>query len=352
MGKQKAIFLDLFGTLIHDHGAMDNVDSIRFKDKSIDALKKLQEHGYIAFLSVCRIDMPIPERSYLEDVQSYVMEKLLLNGIEDSSIYFVSYVQPQRVELHPLTLDVIGSLEKEHNLKLSSCVLVGDIMKDIKVGKKAGVKTALLSSPDDTPMEVDDEWVEPDMIFGGKVVVTSPDHTSGTDRIVEAVEKVAGDAEIVVNIQGDEPLVRPSDIDKCVAEITAKNNADWATLIYKLDVGSEDPNTVKVVCDSNGFALYFSRAQIPFDRDGNTPIQRFGHIGLYVYKIKALKKFASLKSTPLELAEKLEQLRALESGMKIVCVKTEKAYPGIDTPEDLANVNEIIKKNPELLNIK
>ncbi len=205
-----------------------------------------------------------------------------------------------------------------------------------------------------------DVWVATDDIkiadavenFGGKVVVTSPDHTSGTDRIVEAVEKVAGDAEIVVNIQGDEPLVRPSDIDKCVAEITAKNNADWATLIYKLDVGSEDPNTVKVVCDSNGFALYFSRAQIPFDRDGNTPIQRFGHIGLYVYKIKALKKFASLKSTPLELAEKLEQLRALESGMKIVCVKTEKAYPGIDTPEDLANVNEIIKKNPELLNIK
>jgi len=164
MGTQKAIFLDLFGTLIHDHGAMDNVDSIRFKNKSIEAIKKLQEHGYIAFLSVCRIDMPIPERSYLEDVQSYVMEKLLLSGIEDNSIYFVSYVQPQRVELHPLTLDVINSLKNEHNLKLSSCVLVGDIMKDIKVGKKAGVKTALLSSPDDTPMEVDDEWVEPDMI--------------------------------------------------------------------------------------------------------------------------------------------------------------------------------------------
>jgi len=188
--------------------------------------------------------------------------------------------------------------------------------------------------------------------FGGKVVMTSPNHSSGTDRIVEAIEKVAGGAEIIVNIQGDEPLVRPSDIDKCVAEITLKKNADWATLIYKLDVGAEDPNTVKVVCDSNGFALYFSRAQIPFDRDGKTPIQRFGHIGLYVYKIDALKKFASLKSTPLELAEKLEQLRALEAGMKIVCVKTEKAYPGIDTPEDLANVNEIIKKNPELINIK
>lgn len=187
--------------------------------------------------------------------------------------------------------------------------------------------------------------------FGGNVVMTSPNHTSGTDRIVEALEKVAAGDEIIVNIQGDEPLVRPADIDKCVSKIIAEENADWATLIYKLDFGSEDPNTVKVVCDSNGFAMYFSRAQIPFNRDGNNSVQRFGHIGLYVYKINALKKFASLKSTPLELTEKLEQLRALESGMKIICVETEKAYPGIDTPEDLELVNEILKKNPELINI-
>jgi len=164
MGTQKAIFLDLFGTLIHDHGEMDKVDNICFKDKSVEALKKLHDYGFIAFLSVCRIDMPIPERSYLEDVQSCVMEKLLLSGIEDSSIHFVSYVQPQHIELHPLTSEVIDSLKDEHKLKLSSCVLVGDLMKDIKAGKKAGVKTALISSPDDTPMEVDDEWVEPDLI--------------------------------------------------------------------------------------------------------------------------------------------------------------------------------------------
>ncbi|MCK5851944.1 3-deoxy-manno-octulosonate cytidylyltransferase [bacterium] len=187
--------------------------------------------------------------------------------------------------------------------------------------------------------------------FNGKVVLTSSEHTSGTDRIVEAVDKIAGCNEIVVNIQGDEPLVRPSDIDKCVAKIIEEENADWATLIYKSDTVSNDPNTVKVVCDSKGFALYFSRAQIPFDRDKNLPIQRFAHIGLYVYKINALKRFASLKSTPLELTEKLEQLRALESGMKIICVETEKAYPGIDTPEDLIRVNEIISKNPGLINI-
>jgi len=188
--------------------------------------------------------------------------------------------------------------------------------------------------------------------FGGKVVMTSSDHTSGTDRIVEAVEKVSDGVGIVVNIQGDEPLVRPADIDKCVAEIMKERSADWATLIYKLDSSSNDPNTVKVVCDLNGFALYFSRAQIPFDRDGGNSVQRFGHIGLYVYKIDALKRFASLKSTPLELTEKLEQLRALEAGLKIICVKTGKAYPGIDTPEDLSIVNEIIRKNPELINIK
>ncbi|RLD11700.1 MAG: 3-deoxy-manno-octulosonate cytidylyltransferase [Chlamydiae bacterium] len=190
--------------------------------------------------------------------------------------------------------------------------------------------------------------------FGGKVVMTKPDHTSGTDRIVEAVEKIAGDNKIIVNIQGDEPLVRPDDIDKCVAKITSEKNADWATLIYKLNANDDrnDPNTVKVVCDSKGFALYFSRAQIPYDRDKKSSIKRFGHIGLYVYKINALKHFASLKSTPLELIEKLEQLRALESGMKIICVETEKAFPGIDTPEDLANVNDIICKNPELISIK
>jgi len=190
--------------------------------------------------------------------------------------------------------------------------------------------------------------------FGGNVVMTSTDHLSGTDRIVEAVEKVPGNNEIVVNIQGDEPLVRPLDIDKCIEAITTEKNADWATLIYKLNNSSDvnDPNTVKVVCDSKGFALYFSRAQIPYDRDKKIPVERFGHIGLYVYKIDALKRFASLKSTPLELTEKLEQLRALESGMKIICVKTEKAYPGIDTPEDLVRVNEIISNNPELVNIK
>ncbi|RLD11699.1 MAG: hypothetical protein DRI44_02995 [Chlamydiae bacterium] len=164
MNTQKAIFLDLFGTLIHDHGAMDKIEDISFKNRSIDALKKFQDNGFIAFLSICRIDMPLPGRSYLQNVQNYVMEKLMLSGIEKKSIHFVSHVYPQSIELHPITLDVINSLKNEHKLKLSSCVLVGDLMKDIRIGKDAGVKTALLSSPDDSPMEVDDDWMEPDII--------------------------------------------------------------------------------------------------------------------------------------------------------------------------------------------
>ncbi len=164
MGTKKAIFLDLFGTLIEDHGEMEKVDKIRFKEKSIAALKVLQDNGFIAFISVCRINMPLPERNYLKNVKNFVKEKLIINGIKNDSIHFVSHVKPQRVEHHPLTLDVIQALKNEYKLKLSSCVLVGDLMKDIEIGKQAGIKTALLSSPVDSPLDVDAEWSEPDMI--------------------------------------------------------------------------------------------------------------------------------------------------------------------------------------------
>ena len=190
--------------------------------------------------------------------------------------------------------------------------------------------------------------------FGGKVVMTDKNHTSGTDRIVEAIDIINSNCDMVVNIQGDEPLIRPGDIDKCVSALSNSPEADWATLIYKLDPGfnASDPNTVKVVCNTNNFALYFSRAAIPFDREKTGGVTRYGHIGLYVYKTHALKQFAELKPTPLEKYEKLEQLRALESGMNIVCVNVDKAYPGIDTPEDLISVENIIKQNPGLLNIQ
>ena len=173
MGTQKAIFLDLFGTLIHDHGAMDKISDIQFKNKSLEALRELLDKDYIIFLSVCKIGMPIPGRSYLEKVQSYVLEKLLSNGFINDSIHFISRVEPQRVDLHPITFGVINSLKDEYDLKLSACVMVGDLMKDISVGKRAGVKTALLSSPDDSPIEVDDDWKEPDIIGENLLEITN-----------------------------------------------------------------------------------------------------------------------------------------------------------------------------------
>jgi len=188
--------------------------------------------------------------------------------------------------------------------------------------------------------------------FGGKAVMTRADHASGTDRIVEAIEKINNpDIDIVVNIQGDEPVIEPASINKCVEALNCKKTADWATLIYPISE-DDNPNIVKVVCDKNNFALYFSRALIPFVRDGSGSANRFAHIGLYAYRLNAIKKFAELPPSPLEQTEKLEQLRALENGMKIACAEVEHASPGVDTKEDLQFVENLIRENPGLMNIK
>ncbi len=188
--------------------------------------------------------------------------------------------------------------------------------------------------------------------FGGKAVMTRTDHASGTDRIVEALEKInKPNIEIVVNIQGDEPIIEPSSIDLCAKTLKNAEIAEWATLIYPIAI-ADNPNIVKVVCDKNNFALYFSRAQIPFDRDCTGKIKRYAHIGLYAYRTESIKKFAALPPSKLEKIEKLEQLRALENGMKIICAEVEQASPGVDTKEDLQYVENLIRENPELMNIK
>jgi len=191
--------------------------------------------------------------------------------------------------------------------------------------------------------------------FGGTALMTRADHASGTDRIVEALGAAdpAGLIDIVVNIQGDEPLIRPGHIQRCVEQFAATPGADWATLVYPL-VSEKDwanPNVVKVVRDVHGFALYFSRAPVPYNRDGSASVPRAGHIGLYAYRTEALRRFASLPPTPLEATERLEQLRALEHGMKILCVEVGKAEQGIDTPEDLAHAERILAAHPEYSNI-
>ena len=180
--------------------------------------------------------------------------------------------------------------------------------------------------------------------FGGRAVMTSPDHPSGTDRIAEVVRGLACD--LVVNIQGDEPLLDPEMVDRAVEPMVADPALPMGTLARPMGLEeATDPSKVKVVLDRQGCALYFSRAQIPFLRDGaapGDPTPFLLHIGLYVYRREALLRFASLPPSPLEERERLEQLRALEHGMRIRVVVTQHGSFGVDTPADLERVRRMM----------
>jgi 3-deoxy-manno-octulosonate cytidylyltransferase (CMP-KDO synthetase) len=178
--------------------------------------------------------------------------------------------------------------------------------------------------------------------FGGKVRLTRADHRSGTDRLAEVAASL--DCDIVVNVQGDEPLLDPRAIGEVVAPF-ADPSVSMATLFKRIQNPAElnNPNVVKVVLDRGGFAMYFSRAPIPYARDprgGWPPLYR--HIGLYAYRRSALLVLASLEPTPLESAESLEQLRALEHGIRIKAVETLYDSIGVDTPEDLEQVRRLL----------
>jgi 3-deoxy-manno-octulosonate cytidylyltransferase (CMP-KDO synthetase) len=209
--------------------------------------------------------------------------------------------------------------------------------------------------------------------FGGKVVMTSNRHPSGTDRIAEAVKKIKNISadDIIVNVQGDEPLIEPKMIDDVIALMDDKD-ASIGTLAKKIENIEEvlNPNVVKVVFNEEGYALYFSRAPIPYHRDifqktedkeqktdfkeknftlykGLPPeslssVFFFKHIGIYAYKQDALIRFSKAKTTRLENIEKLEQLRALEMGLKIKVGQTELETIGVDTPQDLERVEECL----------
>ena len=174
--------------------------------------------------------------------------------------------------------------------------------------------------------------------FGAEVVMTRSDHPTGTDRIAEAAASL--DAEAVVNVQGDEPLIEGFVIDAAVEALAADPGAALATVVHRADPAtSGDPNRVKVVLDDAGRALYFSRSPIPFVRDGAEPPPLWQHVGLYAYRRDFLLRFASLSPTPAERAEGLEQLRALEHGHPITCAVVEgwESVP-VDVPEDVARV--------------
>lgn len=181
------------------------------------------------------------------------------------------------------------------------------------------------------------------MSFGGNVVMTSRKHKSGTDRIGEAVKEIKCD--IVVNIQGDEPMISPANIDKAILPLL-NSSVNVSTLCKKISSAGEitNPSVVKVVKDKNGMALYFSRCPVPFNRDKSENVIYYKHIGLYVYTKEYLSKLVQLKPSKLELAEKLEQLRILESGENIKVIETNIDSHSVDTPADLRKVRKLIRK--------
>ena len=171
--------------------------------------------------------------------------------------------------------------------------------------------------------------------FGGEVVMTRASHPSGTDRIAEVAAGLT--AEVVVNVQGDLPFLDPDMVDAAIAPLQADEALPMATVKTAIRSAAEmeNPNVVKVVTAQNGDALYFSRSPLPYWRDGAGDARGFRHIGLYVYRREFLLRFARLAPTPLERAEKLEQLRALEWGYRIRVAETDWHGVEVDTPEDL-----------------
>lgn len=188
--------------------------------------------------------------------------------------------------------------------------------------------------------------------FGGDVIMTRPDHPTGTDRLAEVAAQL--DSELIVNVQGDEPLIDPLMIDQAVRPLLEDHSIQMGTLMSRIDQVDDfyNPNVVKVVIDRSGFALYFSRAPIPCPR-GFTPEQMatkvaelklYRHIGLYVYQRDLLLQYPQLPETPLEKLESLEQLRALEQGIRLFVAETESICHGVDTPQDLTRVAALMEK--------
>jgi len=194
-----------------------------------------------------------------------------------------------------------------------------------------------------TIIATDDERVfEAAGRFGARVRMTRADHLSGTDRVAEVAS--AENAEVIVNIQGDEPLIDPAAIDAAILPVAHDPDILMATLKKRIENPAEvaDPNVVKVVTDRAGDAIYFSRCPIPFDRDGAGG-GYYKHIGLYIYQREFLLNYSALPVGPLEQSERLEQLRALENGYRIRVVETEYESLGVDTPRDLERVSRLFE---------
>lgn len=199
--------------------------------------------------------------------------------------------------------------------------------------------------PDEVVVATDNELVEKAVLnFGGKAVMTSPDHPSGTDRLAE-VALMYPDVDVIVNVQGDEPMIPPEVIDRLAEAFNSDADLNMATMkVVMNEEDYENPAAVKVVTDQQGYALYFSRSLMPYPRNKPKGFKVFKHVGIYAYRRNFLLKYAALAPTPLEKAESLEQLRALENGYKIKVLESDFQGIGVDTPEDLAAVNALFEK--------
>ncbi|MBW1669442.1 MAG: 3-deoxy-manno-octulosonate cytidylyltransferase [Deltaproteobacteria bacterium] len=205
-----------------------------------------------------------------------------------------------------------------------------------------------LSCPEisDVFVATDDERIsECVQSIGGKAIMTSKNHRSGTDRIAEAAKSLPLEQEtLIINIQGDQPAFKPALISDLIKPLLEDSRVVMTTLKFRIkDLREvENPNYVKVVTDRQGFALFFSRSPIPFFRDADSGTVHFKHLGFYGYRLNFLNEFTNLPVGRLESAEKLEQLRALENGFKIRVVETQLDSVEVDTPEDIVRVEEIL----------
>ena len=182
---------------------------------------------------------------------------------------------------------------------------------------------------------------------GGKIIMSQKEHECGSDRIAEAVQDL--DADIVINVQGDEPFIDTVSLTKLIAAFKNDITEEIDLASLKVEITDkkaiEDPNNVKVITDNHGFALYFSRSVIPFQREQGLPVKYFKHKGVYAFRKQALIDFYHLDVTPLEASEKIEAIRYLEVGKKIKMIETDIEAVGIDTPEDLERAKRYLNQS-------
>jgi 3-deoxy-manno-octulosonate cytidylyltransferase (CMP-KDO synthetase) len=216
-------------------------------------------------------------------------------------------------------------------------------------------RTAMASLVSEVIVATDDERIAVAVsAFGGRAEITDKGHETGTDRLAEVAARL--DSDLIVNVQGDEPLIEPDMIDEAIRPLVDDPSIEMGTLKSQINTLHDflSPNVVKVVTDKMGFALYFSRSPLPNYRDKWNDLKdekfsagvilSYKHVGLYVYRREFLIQYSKMPPTPLELAEKLEQLRVLENGYRIRVVETEHETIGVDTPGDLEKVVERLKE--------